>query len=423
MNKVTEANFFMPLGIILIGLTPVIMVLLPWDFGNQISLYRGFMRVNSLSVTVVEILFLLLAMRLGFSPAAALAALPRLTKAGAFLILLVATWSTIWVSASPFAAIIGMIKIFLHLMFVLAIANQFLDWTPRERNQIWLTIGYGVVIYCVLWIISIVVYRPSGEEWIWLVPGLTNIRWIGFFALASFCAGIGSLPANSDASGYRRQLFVALFFCTIGLGIAFWTGTRGAVVAILVATTSALLRTMAWRKILPLVFLATFIALLISSALPVVHPSYGLNRIINSSTSSKDITGLSQGRIAVWTETLKKIKERPFAGWGIDQFRYSGPEDTLGYRHPHQGVLQLLFSMGFLGVLAMLMIVIPFVKRFPRKLSLPHEWAALAYFSGAIIYGLYDGFFYYPFSVMIFLISVACLQTATLPQPASGRSD
>ncbi len=423
INKALEANFFPPVGIILIGLTPVFMVLLPWDFGGETSLYRKFMRVNSLPVTAVEITFLLLAMRRGFSPATAFAAFPRLTKFGAFLSLFVATGTTILVSEAPFVAILGMIKMFIHLMFGLATVHQFLNWTPKARNQTWLAIGYGVLAYFTLWGGNIVIYRPTGEEWIWLVPGLTNIRWIGFFALASFCAGMGSLPANRESGGHRGRLFIALLFCTTGLGVAFWTGSRGATIAILAATISASLLTVVWRKIMLLALSATFIASLVSSALPVVHPSYGIQRIISSSTSSEDMMGLSSGRTVLWTETLHKIYKRPIAGWGIDQFRYSGPESSLGLRHPHQGALQLLFSMGFLGVLAMLMIALPFAKQFPRKLSLPHEWAAAAYFSGAIIYGLYDGFFYYPFPVMIFLISIACLRAATLPQPATGRSD
>lgn len=408
----------------LIGLTPLLMVIIPWDFGSDMNLYRWFMRRYSLSVSIVETLIVLLAMHRGFSPAASYGALPLLSKAGLLLSLLVALMTAIFVAVEPIGAMLGIFQIFMHLMLLFAMVHQFAQWKSNELRLIWSVIGLGVVGYCALWGIDIAIYPPIGDDWIVLVPGVTNIRWVGFFALASFCAGIGLLPASCDQESSRLRLMPALFFCTVGLGIAFWTGTRGAAIAIIAATfASSLLVTSARQEILRLALSAAFVALLVSSALPVVHPGYGIARIIGASTSSVDMKNFSSGRTVLWSETMKKISQRPVAGWGLDQFVYSGPEASLGLRHPHQGVLQLMFSSGLLGAVAAVMVVFPYVTRQRKGLQQPYEWAALAYFSGAIIYGLYDGFFYYPFPVMIFLISIACLHETIWPKPATDRSD
>lgn len=384
--------------------------------------YRGLMRGNSLPVTLVELLFLLLAMARGFSPTAAFASLPQLTKVGSLLFLAVTTSTTIAVAVSSLVAVLGMFKLFAHFMFGLAFAHQIANWTSRQRRYIWLAIGLGVVGYCILWGINIAFYNPVGDDWVWLVPTLTNIRWVGFFALAIFCAGIGSLPPACRARDNLQSLLFALFFSTGGLTIAFWTGSRGPILAIISAAILSSLLGPARKQIIILSLSATFLALLFSVSLPVVHPAYGIDRIIGSSMPTNGMAGLSSRRTETWIATIKKIKQRPAIGWGIDQFRFAGSETELKFRHPHQGLLQLLFSTGCLGLLATLLIVMPFADRFPRKMPHPYQWGAIAYSSGAVIYGLYDGFFYYTYPMMIFLIAVVCL-AAPIPLSETYKSD
>jgi O-Antigen ligase len=423
MKKPSEANNFVPAGIIMLGLTPVIMVLLPWDFGSDMTSYRGFMRGNSLPVTIMECLFLTLAMARGFSPAAAMTSLPQLTKAGLILFLVAAIWTTIFVAKSSIIALLGMIKFFAHVMFGLAVVHQLKGWSIQQRRYIWPAIGWGGVGYCALWGVNIAFYNPVGEDWIWLVPTLTNIRWIGFFALATFCAGIGLLPPNSDHGIGRKHVFVALIFGTVGLSIAFWTGSRGAIVAILAAAIMSSLVLPVWRKLALFTLSSAALALAVTASLPVVHPSYGIDRIIGDSTPSNGGADVSSGRVQIWLNTVDKIAQRPVAGWGVDQFRFSFSKGLPGYRHPHQGILQLLFSNGLLGLLATLMIAIPFISQISRKFSHSYQFAAVAYLFGALSYGLYDGFFYYTYPVMIMLVAAACIVAPKSPLPSTDRSD
>jgi O-antigen ligase len=422
MNKATDANNFVPLTILLLGLTPVIMVLLPWDFGRDMTPYRGFMRGNSLPVTLIEFILVLLAMARGFSAAAAIVALPGLTKAGLLLFSVTSVWTTIFVAEFPIVAALGMAKLFAHLMFGLAIAHQMKGWSRGQRNYVWPAIGIGVLWFCLLWAINIFAYDAHGDDWIWLVPTLTNVRWVGFFALASFCAGIGFLGAAADDRRTGYSYLPAVFFGTMGLTIALWTGSRGALVAIIVAAVLSSLVSGIWQRLAIYTLISAALGIAITVSLPVVHPEYGIDRIIGSSNPSGGAASISSGRLQLWADTIDKIWHRPIAGWGIDQFRYSFDAESAGLRHPHESILQLLFSNGLLGAVALIIAAIPLASHFPRKVDLPYQQAALAYLFGASAYGLYDGFFYYTYPMMTMLVAVACISVPTRLN-ASDRSD
>jgi O-antigen ligase len=421
MNTAPEANNFVPLPILLLGLTPIIMVLLPWDFGRDMTPYRGFMRGNSLPVTIIEFIVVLLAMARGFSPVAAIAALPGLTKAGLLLFSIASAWTTIFVAEHPIVAALGGAKLFAHLMFALAIAHQLAGWTDRQRAYIWPAIGLGVLGFCLLWAVNIAFYNPVGDDWIWLVPTLTNIRWVGFFALASFCAGIGFLGAGAGSKLTSYAHLAAIFFGTVGLMIALWTGSRGPLIAIAITVILSSLILGSWRKLAVFVLISSAVATAVAVNLPVVHPNYGVERIIMASQPTEGVAGMSSGRLQIWADTIDKINHRPVEGWGIDQFRYSFEAGSEGYRHPHQGILQLLFSNGLLGAAALMIAVIPLVNHIPRKFGLPYQQAGLAYLLGAAAYGLYDGFFYYTYPVMTMLVALACVLVPTRTN-ASDRS-
>jgi O-antigen ligase len=416
MSHATDTNEPVPLGIMFLGLAPVIMVLLPWDFGTDSTEYRAFMRVNSLPGTMVEFMFVFLAFARGFAPAAAILSLPWPSKIGLLILAIGAVWTTIFVAVVPMMAVLGLIKFFAHVMFGLAMAHQLTVWTAEQRKYIWPAIGLGVVGYCVLWGVNIAFYHPVGNDWIRLVPAVTNIRWVGFFALAGYCAGIGLLAAHSDNHTSRLSLLCGIFFSTTGLAIAFFGGVRAAFIAILVAAVLSSIVLPIRKKLLALTLISTIIALAVVAALPLVHPWYGIERMIGTISRAD----ASSGRIDIWIDVIDKIMHRPIMGWGVDQFRYSFPVGTPFVRQPHEGILQLVFSSGLLGVLAALLIAIPFARKAYRKFTRPYEFASIAYIFGACVYGLYDGLFYYSYPVMI-LLAAACCIAAPIPSPAASN--
>lgn len=411
-----------PAGILLLAMTPGLMVVIPWDFGSDSTAYRAFMRDNMLPATTVEFLFALLVMARGFSPFAALRSLPRATQIGLSMLAVGSAWTTAVVAAYPVMAAIGLIKFFAHLMFGLAFAHQMAMWTQVQRQQIWPSIGIGVIGFCLLWGANIVFYHPVGNDWARLVPTLTNVRWAGLYALAIFCAGVGMIRICPDGETDRFALALAILFGASGIAISIWTGTRAAIGAIFFATILSAAVLPVRRQLLVMAFCSAAIGVAVGASLPVVHPYYGLFRMIGASSSVIDGGDVSSGRLQIWIDMLGKIIDRPIMGWGIDQFRYSFPEGTPRVRHPHNGVMQLIFSSGFFGLVAAAMIALSFVKEIPKKFSESYQIASVAFVAGSCVYGLFDGFFYFTYPVIILLVAVCCLVAPKPRAPVTDRS-
>ena len=407
---------------ILIGTAPLLMVIIPWDFGPDMNPYRGFMRGHSLTVPLIEMVVILLAMARGFSPFAAISDLPRLTKVGATLFLGLAIWGAAFIADIPIFVLLGISKIAMHALFFLAVRNMFETIPDIWKVRIWAAIGGGVFGYCLLWGINILLFHPAGNDWIIRVPGLTNPRGAGFFALAGFFAGIAILPQQGATGKSRWQCFCALLISTIALGLVLWTGSRGGVIAILVGAVIMILLAPARQRLVSFVLAAAALAIGANYPTASVHPSYGMERILDRSLTAAKYDDLSSGRTQMWIDTADKIEQRPLMGWGIDQFSNAGPTATLGFNQPHNMVLQLLFSTGLLGAIAACFVIIPMALTLRAERSKPCQRAAWGYISGLMIFGLYDAAFYYPFPIMIFLISIACIAKPISPTPATDMS-
>jgi exopolysaccharide production protein ExoQ len=421
--KILKTNVsHVPWGIVLLALTPAALIFLPWDFGPNENSFRAFMRMTKLPVAAVEFIFVFVAMSRGFAPLTALLALPPLAKLGLAMLSFSSVWTTVLVAAVPTAALLGFFKFFAHALFALAIFHVMSKWTMQHRKMIWPATGLGVVGFCLLWGANIAIYSPKGNDWFHLVPSMTTMRSVGPYALACYCAGVGMLNANSDPRSGRLGLVIAILFGSLGFALAGWTGTRAAILAILVATGLAVFVLPNRKQLITMLFASAVIGLGIASVLPVVHPSYGILRMLGDSIQPAHETGISSGRVDIWINMLNKIVQRPMMGWGIDQFRFSFPTTAESVRHPHNGAMQLIFSTGLWGITATAMIAVSFVREIPNKLTEPYQFAALVFVIGATAYGLYDGIFYFSYPIMIFAVAGVCLVVAK-PQAASDKSD
>jgi O-antigen ligase len=316
----------------------------------------------------------------------------------------------------------GIMKFVAHCLFALAIWHMLGKWSESERNLLWPAVGLGLLCYCFLWWINIAFYNPVGSDWIRLVPGATNVRWVGFFSFACFCAAIGTFTAQPDQPRQRWLLLVAAVFSTAAFTVAFWSGTRSAIVAIAVAAVASAVILPVRRQLFLVTSTSLVCGLCITAILPVVHPIYGLDRIFITSNPAAGFDTVSSGRLQVWIEVFGKVMQKPIFGWGIDQLRYTYTEPIYLVRNPHQGILQVLASSGLCGLVAYLCFAAQFVRSIPRKLSQSYQFAAVAYLAGGTAYGLYDGFFYFTYPVMMFIVAAACL---VIPPHSSSvdRSD
>jgi O-antigen ligase len=407
---------------LLIGLVPLAMVLLPWDFGSEMTTYRGFMRGTSSSVTIMQALVAVFAFSKGFKIIPALISLPDSIKIGLMLFWATCVISAVTVAPLPALSSLGMLQLVMHLLFVLSLIHLLSAASSGVHCDIWNAVGWGIIGYAILCLANIILYHPQRNDWVWFVPALTNIRWIGFFALAGFCSGLGALVVSPTGRIERRQIALSLLFCTLSCFLALWTASRGAVLAIIIASAFAIYARKDRKALVTIILLASMTATAVAAALPVPHYLYGIDRLFGSAVTANDVNSFSSGRVLLWTETIEKIVIRPAIGWGIDQFRFAGPEATLGLRHPHQSILQLLFATGAVGALALVLIAIPLLRCLPITVASSSQTAAGSYLVAGTAYGLYDGFFYYAYPVMVYLAAIALLVKPQFAPPANDRS-
>jgi O-antigen ligase len=420
MDQAQKSNNYAFIGTMLVGLSPVLMVLIPWDFGSQMNTYRAFMRGLSMTVPLLESIFVLLATARGFSIFAAIRNVPQWSKFGFATLLAAIIAGAVFSSQNPHLSLVGLGKIVIHIMFFLAVQEHIHTADQHLRNKFWQMIGLGLLAYWLVWGINIFVFEPRGRDWVVMVPGVTNVRGLGFFALSAFFAG----QAIAMASSPGQSRYLLGFVVTVAaLVIILWTGSRGALLAIIIGLSWLLiLASLARNRLAKFCAVAFSIAVCISSLLPSVDANYGIQRIIFSSVATKAKSDVTSGRTEMWRETANKIAEKPFIGWGIEQFAVTGPEKTLGYKQPHNMFLQLLFSTGLLGAIATLLIVLPFLPKLSLDMSTPDRLAAWGVIIGTLTFGLYDAAFYYTYPVMIFLLAVAMVFKPTASPTASGRS-
>jgi hypothetical protein len=268
-------------AIILIFLAPALMALLPWDFGRDMTPYRALMKGNSLPVTLVELAIIIVGMQKNISPLLAMARSPMSSIIAGCLLLCLVAYTTCFVAAEPVTAALGILTLLVHLLFALTVSMWAGACGTSARRKICNAIGWGVALYCLIWFAAIIVQWPTEEEWVTNVPGMPNVRGIGFFAVTAYFAGIGSLP--DDAGGKPTNYVVALFFGTLGLGLAIWTGSRGALVVIIMASIILIVCSKKWRtKLMAYALASTLLAGIATTPLPYENPSYGMGRMVES---------------------------------------------------------------------------------------------------------------------------------------------
>lgn len=391
---------------ILLGLLPVWMVLLPLDITGDPSGWQVFVRSNSLAVPLIELIFVLLVMSGSFSPLKAARQLPHMTKIALGVWLALSCAVSFQPTRDHLLATIGLTKLVLTAMFFLAMIDLKRSFDLRFLIMLWVSLGIGTTLYIPLWIIHIWIVSPQGDDWIYRMPGVNNVRHIGHFAFASVIAGLVTSLAFRDSNKASLRWLLPLVFGAGGLGVSLWTGSRGPLFASLVAMLVTFFVAEGSRKTLIIFCVSSALAAVaIVATLPVPHPLFGMLRAIGMA----DVTAptsfeFSSGRTVIWSQTIEKILEHPVLGWGINQYAPFGP---VGAFHPHNFPLQLMFSGGIVSVILILMVFFPALRRWKWPCNHGVGAAGIGGVIGILFYSMYDGALYFSYPIMIFLIAIA----------------
>ena len=386
----------------LLALLPIASVIIPWDFGPLENQYRQLMAGHSLSPIVIELLIFIAFFKNEHLVSDFVRHSNWIDKIVGTVFLSAMLYSFLFVSHSQLLFIFGFLAVLIHLLFSLSLFDNMKQVDRHTQEYFWIILGVSVIGYTALWAVDFLVHPPTERDWIDRVPGVTNVRWAGFFWLSIFSAGLALARPSS-----LKRLFPALIFGAFGLTMTLWTGTRGSLIAIAFGTICAIVLSVGYRKFIIKYCLASaIIAIAINVYAPVPHNQYGMDRIISRLQPNDVATRGGSGRTELWKQTAQLARAHPLVGHGIDQFQKMGPEKTLGFKGPHSFPLQLLFSVGLVGLFTLLYGIWRFLGMFRLQVDKPHEIAALTFFSGGCLYSLYDNFAYYPYSIAIFTVSV-----------------
>ncbi len=404
---------------------PVWMVLLPLDITSDPENWQIFVRSNSLAVPLVELLFVLVAMVGVFSPIDAIKQLPTTSKIAIILWIAVTCLISFQPGKDDVATFIGLLRIFIAALFLLALISLNNSLGHWFKLTVWYAIGVGFLLYVGLLSLHIFINAPQGDDWVTRIPGVNNVRHTGHFAFAGVCAGLFSLISIKDGRGLWPKWAVALLFGSTGLGVALWTGSRGPFLASLIAILATFCVAAEYRKRICGFFVGSALAATaVVALLPVPHPIYG----IAGATGAVDIAAIDQsdvssGRTELWSATLNKIRERPIFGWGLNQFDASGPSKPQHFFHPHNVLLQIMFSGGIVSVLLLVLIFVPFLRRWNWPYTGGTSAVGVGAVTGIFVYSLYDGVLYFGYPIMIFLIAIASSIRPLEMQPDADKRD
>jgi len=403
-----------------IAACPVLMAIVPWDFGPDMTRSRYIVRSFSLTPTLIQLIVICIGMQNGLSIASAWRGLPQITQFA--LPLLAALCMIPWFMGAedPGRIPMAIIVFLVHIIFTLFLFELLSRFSEAQRAFLAKCIASGVAAYCAVWAVSLFFYLPKDEGWVVLVPGVTNVRGLGFFVVAGFFMALAALPEDKATSFFSKDHVLPFLLAFIACLLGFWTGSRGSIFAIVVALGLLILfAPRYWKPILLFGGLALALAALVSLFLPIPNPSYGIIRFAPPAGEGADV---SSGRVAMWLEAIPKILERPIFGWGLDQFQLIQFASFRGYRQPHNVVLQSLISTGFIGSALLAVAVLPVVRRARLQTGSLVRISALGMIATICIFAMYDAALYYNYPLMMLAVAAALAFAPVRPQPARDRS-
>lgn len=389
-----------------IGVAPVLLVALAWAPTGDWTFVKLFTRSYAAPVIGSELFSIVVAIREGM-----LKSLRRwkwsIPVLLAVAILLVIVTATALLATMPRVAIILSVYWIVHVLFGLSVVHL----CGRLFNARDLTLAYlaGFALFAAEFFAFISAIPDWGRfDWKNGFMAFSHIRHAGYYLAAVGTLGIGAMAASER----RASWLWAWVSASVAMGIALWTGSRGAMLAIAGALALGVLLLPAVRSIRCWGGTLSGLALALAAVrvAPAAAPSHlmGLTHAVQQ-TASADVT---TGRTTIWKNVIAAIRERPFFGYGEGQMHTVAPTWTMV--QPHDSILQVTLAWGLVGLLCVLTIAIAYARRAIPAVRRESGWLVPPFMtmSALAILSLYDGALYYALPQSIFMACAAMIASA-----------
>jgi O-antigen ligase len=245
-----------------------------------------------------------------------------------------------------------------------------------------------------------------------------HIRHAGYYLAAMAALGIGAM-AVAERKGAWLWAWASAAAAT---GIAVWTGSRGAALALLGTLAAGTLLLPALRSIRNWAGGVSAMAAGLAAAWlapPAPSSLMGLTHAIRQTTSG-DVT---TGRTTIWKNVIAAIEKHPLFGYGEGQMHWVAPFSTMA--QPHNSILQVALAWGLVGLACVAILAIAFAWR--AIPAVRREGGAMVpvclAMTAVAILSLYDASLYYALPQSIFMASAGMVASRWgVVRPTADRS-
>lgn len=363
-------------------------------------------RIIELPYVLFELCFILWAGRRGFDVATSLKALPPDVRLVGVVWVVAMFASSILLSNDVSYALTHSLLWIVHAIFALAVVRLLgsADWRDSDRFLGWHGIGLGVLtLYTAFWFLTVPPAEtlPFGEIRLrGAVPGWIDVRHFGSWT-GAIAAGLAVRILYGEADrglGWMRVLYA------LAAGLTVWTGTRAAILAIIVAV----LVIVVVRRGLPEWKRIAWAALLTASACGLAFLLVPEDPVfwMFANTEAEAAGGFAQNRLGMWGHAVNIWLRSPWLGLGTGSIFWEYPLEARPTQ-PHNVVLQFLISWGVVGAAAGLWIVLRALRATHRAgRSYPASLPLMAMLYALLFQSLLEGMLHYPrFIVSIVVLS------------------
>lgn len=330
--------------------------------------------------------------------------------------------ASFWVGSAFYSkvtplAIVQNIVFLIHPLFGIAVYYSASRADARGLRALTLALVGGLLIFCGMTASAFLNHPPLATMpdntivWQFIIPGFISVRLFGAFCGAIFCFLLAQFLLDEERGGRRHLPYLWLTLCA---AMTIWSGTRNAVLGIVVAMTVTLilyrLHPMKAKSVFLLALSALVATLSATSLIPYNDPAFMLIAGEDVATSES----ISGGRASYWFALWHAYQTVPAFGAGPFASFWILPAGEQIHVQPHNIVLQFLLTWGLPATVAALALLAYATWR-AHLAALEHRDVLpfVAMLDCLLAMSFFDGMFHFAQPLMLIMISFGVIFGAT----------